>query len=185
MNIKYALIGVLESIRDFMEAGGPVLWIILVTAFLMWILIIERYWFIRLTYPSLVKTAGKQWHERKDHHTWYAHRIREELISRISAQLHRGLIMLNTLVALCPLMGLLGTVFGMVQVFDVMAITGSGNARLMASGISMATIPTMAGMVVALSGLYFSARLKFHADYLTQLAADNLHISDTKVVKKK
>jgi len=184
MNIKYALIGVLESIRDFMEAGGPVLWIILVTAFLMWILIIERYWFIRLTYPSLVRLAGKQWDERKDHHTWYAHRIRDELISRISAQLHRGLILLNTLVALCPLMGLLGTVFGMVQVFDIMAITGSGNARLMASGISMATIPTMAGMVVALSGLYFSARLKFHADYLTQLAADNLHISDVHVHSK-
>lgn len=181
MDIQYALIGVLESVRDFMEAGGPVLWIILVTAFLMWILIIERYWFIRLTYPSLVKVAGKNWDDRKDHHTWYAHRIREELISRISVQLHRGLIMLNTLVALCPLMGLLGTVFGMVQVFDVMAITGSGNARLMASGISMATIPTMAGMVVALSGLYFAARLKFHAGYLTQLAADNLHISDVHV----
>ena len=185
MNIKYALIGVLESIRDFMEAGGPVLWIILVTAFLMWILIIERYWFIRLTYPGLVRQAVAQWDERKDHHSWYAHRIRDELISRISSQLHRGLIMLNTLVALCPLMGLLGTVFGMVQVFDIMAVTGSGNARLMASGISMATIPTMAGMVVALSGLYFSARLKFHADYLTQIAADNLHISDTKVVNKK
>ncbi len=185
MNIKYALIGVLESIRDFMEAGGAVLWIILVTAFLMWILIIERYWFIRLTYPGLVKAAVRQWDERKDHHTWYVHRIRDELISRVSAQLHRGLILLNTLVALCPLMGLLGTVFGMVQVFDIMAITGSGNARLMASGISMATIPTMAGMVVALSGLYFSARLKFHADYLTQMAADNLHISDTKAVKKK
>ncbi len=185
MNIKYALIGVLENIRDFMEAGGPVLWIILVTAFLMWILIIERYWFIRLTYPGLVKDAVGQWNARNDHHSWYAHRIREELISRISTQLHRSLIMLNTLVALCPLMGLLGTVFGMVQVFEVMAITGSGNARLMASGISMATIPTMAGMVVALSGLYFSARLKFHADYLTQIAADNLHISDTKAVKTK
>ena len=181
MNIKYAIIGILESIRDFMETGGPVLWIILVTAFLMWVLIIERYWFIRLTYPRLVRNAVAQWNARDDHHSWYAHRIREELISRISVSLHKGLVILNTLVALCPLMGLLGTVFGMVQVFDIMAVTGSGNARLMASGISMATIPTMAGMVVALSGLYFSARLKFHADYLTQLAADNLLISDTKV----
>ena len=178
--MKYQLIGILENIRDFLEAGGPVLLVILVTAFLMWVLIVERYWFIRLTYPRLVKQAMAHWDERRDHHSWYARRIREELISRISVQLHRGLILLNTLVALCPLMGLLGTVFGMVQVFDIMAVTGTGNARLMASGISMATMPTMAGMVVALSGLYFSARLKFHADYLAQLAADRLQISDTK-----
>ena len=178
--MKYAFIEMLEAIRDFLEAGGPVLLIILVTAFLMWVLIIERYWFIRITYPRLVKEAIRRWDERGDHHSWYARRIRDELISRISVQLHKGLILLNTLVALCPLMGLLGTVFGMVQVFDIMAVTGTGNARLMASGISMATIPTMAGMVVALSGLYFSARLKFHADYLAQLAADHLHISDTK-----
>ena len=59
------------------------------------------------------------------------------------------------LVATAPLLGLLGTVTGMIAVFDVMALTGTGNARLMASGISMATIPTMAGMVTALSGLYF------------------------------
>jgi len=45
----------------------------------------------------------------------------------------------------------------MIAVFDVMALTGTGYARLMASGISMATIPTMAGMVTALSGLYFGS----------------------------
>ena len=178
MAIEYQLRTILENIRDFLEAGGPVLWVILVTAFFMWVLIVERYWFIRLTYPRLVRRAIAQWDERPDHHSWCARRIREELISRISAQLHRGLILLNTLVALCPLLGLLGTVFGMVQVFDIMAVTGTGNARLMASGISMATIPAMAGMVVAISGLYFSARLKYHADRLAQLAADRLQIAD-------
>lgn len=177
--MKYQLIEVYENIRDFMEVGGPVLWIILITAFLMWTVIIERYWFIRITYPGQVRKAVEQWNQREDTSSWYAHRIREELISRISVQLHKSLIILQTLVALCPLMGLLGTVFGMVQVFEVMAITGSSNARLMASGISMATIPTMAGMVVALSGLYFSARLKHHADFKTQIAADRLHITDS------
>ena len=49
----------------------------------------------------------------------------------------------------------MGTVTGMIQVFDVMAISGSGNARSMASGGSKATIPTMAGMVGALSGVFF------------------------------
>jgi biopolymer transport protein ExbB len=54
------------------------------------------------------------------------------------------------------MLGLLGTVVGMIHVFDVMSVTGNGNARAMASGISKATITTMAGMVIAISGLYFS-----------------------------
>jgi biopolymer transport protein ExbB len=61
---------------------------------------------------------------------------------------------IKTLVALCPLLGLMGTVTGMIEVFDVMAVSGSGNARSMASGVSKATIPTMAGMVGALSGVF-------------------------------
>jgi len=44
----------------------------------------------------------------------------------------------------------------MIQVFDVMAFSGSSNARLMAGGVFKATIPTMAGMVAALSGLIFA-----------------------------
>ena len=61
---------------------------------------------------------------------------------------------------MCPLVGLLGTVTGMIEVFDVMAVQGSSNVKSMASGVSMATIPTMAGMVVALSGLLFEKRLE-------------------------
>ena len=96
------------------------------------------------------------------------------MISEIKLRLSRSLPTIKTLIALCPLLGLLGTVTGMIQVFDVMAITGTGNARAMASGVSMATIPTMAGMVAALSGLYFGARLQHHAQFETQKAADLL-----------
>ena len=62
--------------------------------------------------------------------------------------------MIQPFVALCPLLGLLGTVTGMISVFEVMAVSGSGNARSMAAGVSRATIPTMAGMVGALSGVF-------------------------------
>ncbi len=61
---------------------------------------------------------------------------------------------IKTLVALCPLLGLMRTVTGMIEIFAVMAVSGSGNARSMASGVSKATIPTMAGMVGALSGVF-------------------------------
>jgi biopolymer transport protein ExbB len=53
------------------------------------------------------------------------------------------------------MLGLLGTVYGMIEVFDVLAVMGSGNPRAMSTGVAKATIPTMAGMTVALSGLYF------------------------------
>lgn len=57
------------------------------------------------------------------------------------------------------MLGLLGTVTGMISVFDVMADQGSSNPKLMASGISLATLPTMAGMVAALVGMFIYARL--------------------------
>ncbi|MFP4002417.1 MAG: MotA/TolQ/ExbB proton channel family protein, partial [Alphaproteobacteria bacterium] len=79
-----------------------------------------------------------------------------------------------TLVAVAPLFGLLGTVTGMVEVFDVMALTGSSNARAMASGITKATIPTMAGMVAALSGLYFSTQLERRARRAVERVEDDL-----------
>jgi biopolymer transport protein ExbB len=77
------------------------------------------------------------------------------MISEFSMSANQYLSIIKTLVALCPLLGLMGTVTGMIQVFDVMAISGSGTARSMASGVSKATIPTMAGMVGALSGVFF------------------------------
>jgi biopolymer transport protein ExbB len=82
--------------------------------------------------------------------------------------------MIQTLVALCPLLGLLGTVTGMVEVFDVMAIAGSGNPRAMASGVSRAILPTMAGMVAALSGFILSVQLQRRADRAMHALEDQL-----------
>jgi biopolymer transport protein ExbB len=76
-------------------------------------------------------------------------------------------------VALCPLLGLLGTVTGMIAVFDAMANQG-GNARSMAAGVSMATIPTMAGMIASLSGVVGSTWLKRKVDFETELFQDHL-----------
>ena len=67
---------------------------------------------------------------------------------------------ITTLVALCPLLGLLGTVTGMIEVFNVMAVTGGGDAKSMAGGVERTTIPTMAGMVAALSGLFANTYLQ-------------------------
>ena len=54
----------------------------------------------------------------------------------------------------------LGTVTGMIEVFDIMAITGTGNARAMASGIARATLPTMTGLFISIVGLFLLTAIK-------------------------
>ena len=48
----------------------------------------------------------------------------------------------------------------MIQVFDVVAVLGTGNARALASGITMATLPTMVGMTISIIGLLIMAYLR-------------------------
>jgi len=164
----------LEAIRDFMELGGDVLWAILAITFFMWMLIIERFWYFRSAHRQLTAQIIASWEAREDQTSWYAHRIRDALISQVYESLNASVPMIKTLVALCPLLGLLGTVTGMISVFDVMSFSGGGNARGMAAGVSKATLPTMAGMVAALSGLFFSNMIERYVYQETDRVADSL-----------
>ena len=74
----------------------------------------------------------------------------------------------------CPLLGLLGTVTGMIEVFNIMAVTGGGDAKSMAGGVSRATIPTMAGMVAALSGVFANTYVTRIAQRESVFLEDNL-----------
>ena len=164
----------LEAVRDFMDRGGDVLYLILGVTFFMWVLILERQWYYHRLFPAEVQTVIETWRARRDQTSWYARQIRDLLISGVRQNLQHSLLMVKTLVAVCPLLGLLGTVTGMIEVFDVMAIAGGGNVRAMAAGVSKATIPTMAGMVAALSGLYFSVSMERFARRETERVADHL-----------
>ncbi len=164
----------IEVVGDFMESGGTVLWAICAVTFLMWTMILEREWYFHLVYPKDLEKAIHTWNQRADHVSWHAHQIRRCMIGELKEKLDHALLQIKTLVALCPLLGLLGTVTGMIQVFDVMALAGNGNPRAMASGVSLATIPTMAGMVAALSGLYFIHQLERFARMEVQKASDHL-----------
>ncbi len=164
------------QVRDFLETGGIVLQYILVVLLLMWVLILERLFYYRFNHPKLRVQVIDRWEARSDQTSWYARQIRRMLISEVDGKLGQSLLMIKTLIALCPLLGLLGTVTGMIEVFDVMAIAGGGNARAMASGVSRATIPTMAGMVAALSGMIFSVRLeRFARDESARIADQLVH----------
>lgn len=144
-----------EAITDFLETGGDVLWLILVVSICLWTLISERLIYLQFIYPQL----QREWLEQGRLNGYASPRmafyVRRAILSEAKISLEKSLGVIKMLIGICPMLGLLGTVTGMIDVFDVMAVTGSSNARAMASGISKATISTMAGMVIAISGLYF------------------------------
>ena len=157
----------------FMELGGNVLWLIMALTFLMWALIFERMWYFQSEHKGLISEATDIWEERVERRSWSAHQIRERIISESSERIMGSLPLIQTCVTLCPLLGLLGTVTGMISVFDAMATQG-GNARSMAAGVSQATIPTMAGMVASLSGLLGTTLLKRKIDFEIESFEDHL-----------
>lgn len=156
--------GIFLSIQDFIDQGGPVLWVLFVACLLLWLLILERMLFVRIVWPGRVRARVNQWDARQDRSSWRARKIREAVVSEGKLELHALLPLIQVLVALCPLLGLLGTVLGMIGVFEVIAVSGNDDAQAMARGVYRATIPTMAGLVVALSGIYFTVRLRRLAD---------------------
>ncbi|MDO3722152.1 MotA/TolQ/ExbB proton channel family protein [Marinobacter sp. chi1] len=170
------LLDAYEAILIFLETGGDVLTIIGVTILVMWTLILERVWFFQTQYRANRRRTLAHWQGRADRKSWCALRIRQALISRCKQSLTATLPLIQALVAICPLLGLLGTVTGMIEVFSSISLVGTGNARVMASGVSKATIPTMAGMVGALSGLFAITYLKRFAQRESELIEDRLTI---------
>lgn len=79
----------------------------------------------------------------------------QETATHVIHELERNLTALGTIASITPLLGLLGTVLGMIKVFSVIMIQGTGNASVFAGGISEALITTAAGMFVAIPTLIF------------------------------
>ena len=163
-----------EAIVRFMERGGDVLFLVLIVTFLMWMLIIERLWYFRAVYRKEARRVLEAWEARRERKSWHAHKIRGAMVSEVTQNLNQSVMMIKTLVAVCPLIGLMGTVTGMIEVFDVMAVLGNSNARAMAAGVSKATIPTMAGMVAALSGVFMSTYIERKAKREGERLQDSL-----------
>ena len=146
----------LPWLGDLLSLGGNILGLILFMAFLLWSLLLERYHYLFRVYPEHLRRAIAIWNERDEHSSWFAVCHRELLSHRIGRELNRNFSLISTIIKVCPLLGLLGTVAGMLEVFDALASTGSNNPRSMAAGVSKATLSTLAGLVVAIFGLLAS-----------------------------
>ena len=166
-----------DNLGSFFEKGGAVLYVVFIVAIFLWTLLLDRFAYLYFGYKKhkekLIRNIKANSFESR-----FKTAIKNYLVEDSRQRLNFGLSFIKTLIIICPLVGLLGTVTGMIEVFDVMAIQGTSDVKSMANGVSMATIPTMAGMVIALSGILFEKRLELSIKY----QIERLYIDISKVM---
>ena len=155
------------SLLDFFDRGGPVILILFLVAIVMITLLVERTIFFLNDLKKLSDDRVNEIKTCPSDNKWVKNKVKVRNISILNSESSKNLLMIQGLIALCPLLGLLGTVTGMIEVFDIMAITGTGNARAMASGIARATLPTMTGLFISIVGLYLLTAIKSSIDKAT------------------
>lgn len=181
------LLDSLALTRELIRAGGPVMVPLVVLSLIMWLLILERaFFFHRINRRgitaaqalSLVREnrmpEGKgsgivgllvtEFISDRTGRKVLDRHIMDAAAGRLNRRLNRSLAVIGVLAAMAPLMGLLGTVTGMIATFDVLSIFGTGNAKAMAGGISEALITTQTGLIVAIPGLYMKGFLDRRAE---------------------
>lgn len=157
------LADVWDRAQGLLEQGGIVMPYILALSVLMWALILERLWFFWRVQPEALAIARAAWEARTERRSRPARRLREHQVAVLYAAGRRALPAIRTLITVLPLLGLLGTVSGMIHTFEVITAFGGTNRRGIAAGISEALVATLTGLVTALSGLYFSVHLEGRA----------------------
>jgi biopolymer transport protein ExbB len=171
------------DIFDYLERGGPLMGPILLVSLLLWCLILfqlRQLWRVSrhdvgLT-EALATISGRKPPERlagtplcrlverfvrargpcrRDNAA-----LLEVLVAREEAYLGRYINYIFVLATIAPLLGLLGTVQGMISTFDVISVFGTGNPRALANGISEALITTQSGLFVSIPGLFMAGFLR-------------------------
>ncbi|MGB3225164.1 MAG: MotA/TolQ/ExbB proton channel family protein [Desulforhopalus sp.] len=186
---------------DYMHAGGLVMWPLAAISIVMWLLIVERVLFFRRLnrkgmssqeawqhvqeglipdprqYDGAVSVlVGRFIGARSGDNRMDCH-ILDETVICLNRSLFSNLSVIGVLAAIAPLLGLLGTVTGMISTFDVLAVFGTGNAKAMAGGISEALITTQTGLQVAIPGLYMKGFLDRRVRNLSKrIAAAGLYL---------
>ena len=135
----------------------------------------ERMWFYYLTHKNYLSDFSCM-NGKKDRirASWNSKAIRDMLISENTIRIDQNLSLIKMCVGIAPLFGLFGTITGMIEVFHLLAVTGGGDAKAMAGGVSRSTIPAMAGLAVALTGTLANQFLVNKAQKEKDLLVDRL-----------
>jgi len=197
---------VLEATLGYLRQGGWVMIPLVSVSFALWFFIVERWQVLRALQGKDLDMAGVLAVVRGEQHVPDSRGLRAELAGafvraatgkpqldrkilahlarRIELGLERRLEAIGVLAAVAPLLGLLGTVLGMIETFQVISDFGTGNARAMAGGISVALVTTQTGLLVAIPGLLESGRLKRRAEHLRQTLDETTHIIDRDLARR-
>lgn len=132
-----------QHVEDLMDLGGPVMWPLLAVSLLLWTLVLERYWFFLHALPRFFERHAPPPHSS----------AATILMAEMKIALRRHLRLIKTLSGILPMLGLLGTVTGIIETFDLIRIFGSAETRIVARGVSQALITTLAGLVMGLFGV--------------------------------
>ncbi|PLX96579.1 MAG: MotA/TolQ/ExbB proton channel family protein [Desulfuromonas sp.] len=172
---------------DMIRHGGLVMWPLLASSLVMWLMIFYKsllFFQARRDEVNLNECRLALKEQRYVGAFWQQSILRQfiwlhehqcldrdhllQLQQRQSNEVDRFIGTILVLASAAPLMGLLGTVSGMITTFNVISVFGTGNARAMAAGISEALITTQAGLVVAVPGLILGALLYRRAEQIKE-----------------
>lgn len=169
---------------ELISAGGWLMLPIILSSVVALAIVFERLWALRSSRVAPPNLLGQVWRWIKDGqldatrlkalradsplgeilaaglaNTRHGREIMKESIqeaaTKVIHELERYLNTLGTIAAITPLLGLLGTVIGMIDVFTAVMVQGTGNTAVLAGGISKALITTAAGLTVAIPALFF------------------------------
>jgi biopolymer transport protein ExbB len=171
---------------DYFRPGGTVMVLLVAVSLWMWVLIFERLTAFRAMNNAdvsqveavrlLDRTGGgtpggaicrgivDRFRAVRTGDSALDKRLLEQHAMRCKPAVRRCLPVITVLAAAAPLLGLLGTVHGMVTTFDVIAIFGTGNAKALSGGISKALVTTQSGLLVGIPGLFMSRLLSRRAN---------------------
>ena len=154
--------------------GGPVLYVLFLLTLIIAFLFINKYLYIFNKSQKLIEESIKDFSDKYPPATTDFKFLKEKVIASIKRESNKNLKVLEGFIGMCPMIGLLGTVYGMIEVFEVLSFLGTGNPRAMSSGVAMATIPTMSGMVITIFGLYFRQDIVSRINKISDSLYDNL-----------
>jgi len=160
-----------DSLFQFFQRGGDVLYLIFLLGVVITFLMFEKIWYLRFEHNSVVASIVDAWETRKEKTSFNSLAVREMMISEATLKINKNVDLMKVCVVVAPLFGLFGTITGMIEVFYLLAVTGGGDAKAMAGGVSKAIIPPMAGLAVALIGNFAQQYIK----NVTQRESDMLY----------
>lgn len=180
---------------ELVQAGGWMMLPIILSSIAATAIVAERLWTLRRSRIAPPQLLGQVWKQIKDkklnsqalkelkansplgeilaaglvnskHGREIMKECIEESAGRVIHELERYLNALGTIAAMAPLLGLLGTVFGMIQIFSAFMGEGMANAPVLAGGISKALVTTASGLIVAIPSVFFHRYLLRRVDEL-------------------